>query len=150
MAIADGGELIVLAPGVDRFGEDGAIDALVRRYGYLGTPSVRRAVGENADLAGSLGAAAHLIHGSPEGRFTVTYCPRHLTREEIEAVGYRYSSLETMLERYHPAKMNPGLNLIAGEEIFFIPNPAQGLWAHRDRFWSLQEDLCKRELAHRN
>ena len=150
MALADAGELVVLAPGVDRFGEDAAIDVLVRRYGYRATPAIRRAVSENADLAGSLGAAAHLIHGSSEGRFTITYCPGHLSREEIEVVGYRYAPLEIMLERYDPAKMSPGPNVIAGEEVFFIPNPAQGLWAHRDRFWSPQEDLCKRELAHRN
>jgi nickel-dependent lactate racemase len=149
MAIADGGELVVLAPGVERFGEDAVIDTLVRRYGYAGTPAVRRAVRDHADLAGSLGAAAHLIHGSSEGRFTITYCPGHLSREEIEAAGYRYAPLEEMLERYNPAKMSAGPNVIAGEEVYFIANPAHGLWAHRDRFLSSQEDSCKRELAHR-
>ena len=149
MAIADGGELVVLAPWVERFGEDSAIDALVRRYGYAGTPTVRRAVRDHADLAKSLGAAAHLIHGSSEGRFTITYCPGPLGRDEIEAVGYRYAPLEEMLERYNPAKMSAGPNVIAGEEVYFIANPAHGLWAHRDRFLSPQEDSCKRELAHR-
>lgn len=38
MAIADGGELIVLAPGVHRFGEDQRIDELIRKYGYRTTP----------------------------------------------------------------------------------------------------------------
>src|SRR5690606_23237960 len=33
MAIADGGELIILAPGVKQFGEDAAIDALIRKFG---------------------------------------------------------------------------------------------------------------------
>jgi nickel-dependent lactate racemase len=150
MAIADGGELIVLAPGVDRFGEDAAIDTLVRRYGYAGTPAIRRAVLDNPDLAESLAAAAHLIHGSSEGRFTITYCPAHLSREEIEAVGYRHAPLDRMLELYDPAKMNQGPNLIRGEEVLFIANPAQGLWAHRERFLSSQEDSCRRELAHRN
>jgi hypothetical protein len=149
MAIADGGELVVLAPGVDRFGEDAAIDALVRRYGYAGTPAILRAVRDNADLAESLGAAAHLIHGSSEGRFTITYCPGHLKQEEIEAVGYRYAPLDRALEWYDPAKMNLGQNLIRGEEVFFIANPAQGLWTYRDRFILSQGDsACG--LAHRN
>ena len=150
MAIADGGELVVLAPGVDRFGEDAAIDVLVRRFGYAGTPAIRRAVRENADLAGSLGAAAHLIHGSSEGRFTITYCPGHLSQEEIEGVGYRYAPLDRMAKTYDPVNMNPGRNEIAGEEVFFIANPAHGLWAHRDRFLAPKEDSCRRELAHRN
>ena len=150
MAIADGGELVVLAPGVDRFGEDAAIDALVRRFGYGGMPGIRRSVRENTDLAGSLGAAAHLIHGSSEGRFTITYCPGQLSQEEIESVGYRYAPLDRMAKTYDPVKMTPGLNVIAGEEVFFIANPAHGLWAHRGRFLSLQEDSCRRELAHRN
>jgi nickel-dependent lactate racemase len=150
MAIADGGELVVLAPGVERFGEDAAIDALVRRYGYTGTPAIRRAVRDNADLAESLGAAAHLIHGSSEGRFTITYCPGHLSKEEIEAVGHRYAPLERMLERYDPAKMSAGPNVIAGKEVFFIANPAQGLWAHRGRFLLSQEDSRICGLAHRN
>ena len=150
MAIADGGELVVLAPGVDRFGEDAAIDLLVRRFGYTGTPAIRRAVGENADLAGSLGAAAHLIHGSSEGRFTITYCPGHLSQEEVESAGYRYAPLDRMAKKYDPVKMNPGPNVIAGEKVFFIANPAHGLSAHHDRFVPSQEDSWRRELAHRN
>lgn len=39
---------------------------------------------ESLHLKSNLSAAAHLIHGSSEGRFTVTYCPGGLTREEIE------------------------------------------------------------------
>jgi nickel-dependent lactate racemase len=79
MAIADAGELIVLAPGVKEFGEDAAIDRLIRKYGYRDTPATLAAVERNADLAANLSAAAHLIHGSSEGRFTITYCPGHLT-----------------------------------------------------------------------
>jgi nickel-dependent lactate racemase len=150
MAIADGGELVVLAPGVDRFGEDATIDALVRRYGYAGTPAIRRAVGEDTDLAGSLGAAAHLIHGSSEGRFTITYCSGHLSQQEIEAVGYRYAPFDRMANKYDPRKMSAGPNMIAGEEVFFIANPARGLWAHRDRFLSSHEDSRICGLTHRN
>ncbi len=89
MALADGAELIILAPGVKEFGEDKTIDALIRKYGYRGTPATLDAVEANADLANDLSAAAHLIHGSSEGRFTITWCPGHLTKEEIESVGFQ-------------------------------------------------------------
>lgn len=134
MAIADGGELIVLAPGVREFGEDAEIDQLIRRYGYRGTPATLEAVRRNPDLAANLSAAAHLIHGSSEGRFTITYSPGHLRREEIEGVGFRYAPLEEMLRRYDPARLADGFNTVDGEQIFFISNPALGLWAHRERF----------------
>ncbi|WP_158750486.1 lactate racemase domain-containing protein [Acidobacterium sp. S8] len=134
MALADGGELIVLAPGVKEFGEDKTIDALIRKYGYLGTPATLAAVEKHPDLASDLSAAAHLIHGSSEGRFTITYCPGSLTQREIESVGFRYADLKTMSERYDPAKLKNGYNTVDGEEIFFISNPGLGLWAYRGRF----------------
>jgi len=133
MALADGAELIILAPGVHEFGEDKGIDFLIRKYGYKGTPATLAAVSANADLGSDLSAAAHLIHGSSEGRFKITWCPGHLTREEIEGVGYAYGDLETMLKRYDPAKLSQGVNMVDGEEIFFVGNPALGLWAHRSR-----------------
>ena len=133
MALADGAELIILAPGVHEFGEDKGIDALIRKYGYRGTPATLQAVRENADLAGDLSAAAHLIHASSEGRFRIVWCPAHLSREEVESVGYEYRDLTTMLGRYDPAKLNHGYNHVGGEEIFFVANPGLGLWAHRSR-----------------
>lgn len=133
MVLADGAELIILAPGVRTFGEDGGIDALIRKYGYHGTSATLEAVKSNADLADELGAAAHLIHGSSEGRFTIQWCPAHLTRQEIEGVGYRYGDVKEVLARYDPAKLRPGYNYIAGEEIFFIANPGLGLWVCRDK-----------------
>ena len=133
MALADGAELIILAPGVREFGEDRAIDAMIRKYGYRGTPATLAAVEGNVDLAAALGAAAHLIHGSSEGRFNITWCPGHLTREEIEGVGYEYGDLALMLSRYDPEKLTHGYNVVDGEEIFFIANPGLGLWAHRSR-----------------
>lgn len=134
MALGDGAELIVLAPGVREFGEDAAIDALIRKYSYAGTPEVLRLVKENADLAGNLAAAAHLIHGSSEGRFSITYCPGHLSRAEVEGVRYGYAPLDAMLAKYDPRKLRDGMNEVDGEEVFYISNPALGLWAHRDRF----------------
>jgi nickel-dependent lactate racemase len=133
MALADGAELIVLAPGVRVFGEDRGIDALIRKYGYRGTPATLEAVGANPDLAGDLGAAAHLIHGSSEGRFTIRWCPGHLSKEEIEGVGFEYGDLKTMLARYSPRNLHYGYNRVDGEEVFFIPNPGLGLWAWRGK-----------------
>jgi nickel-dependent lactate racemase len=134
MAMADDGELLVLAPGVGVFGEDPEIDRLIRKYGYSGTPRVMQYVRETNDLPQNLSAAAHLIHGSSEGRFRITYCPGQLTRAEIEGVGYQYGELCTMLERYNPQSLRDGWNTLAdGERIFYISNPALGLWAHRSR-----------------
>ncbi|MGF7140077.1 nickel-dependent putative hexonate epimerase [Roseimarinus sediminis] len=139
MAMADGGELIVLAPALKEFGEDKQIDTLIRKYGYFGTPATLKAVDENDDLKANLGAAAHLIHGSSEGRFNITYCPGkqegNLSREEIESVGFATADYDEMTARYNPEKLKNGFNTLPdGEEIFYISNPALGLWAHEDRF----------------
>jgi len=133
MALADGADLVILAPGVREFGEDKGIDALIRKYGYRGTPATLAAVDANADLANDLGAAAHLIHGSSEGRFNVTWCPGQLTREEVESVGFRYGDLNAMLARYNLESLAHGYNQIDDEEVFFVGNPGLGLWAHRSR-----------------
>ena len=134
MAIADEGELIVLAPKVGIFGEDPQIDTLIRKYGYRTTPEIMKFMEENEDLRANLSAAAHLIHGSSEGRFSVTYCPGELTREEVESVGYQYGDLESMLQRYPAEDLREGWNETAdGERFYFIGNPALGLWAHKDR-----------------
>lgn len=136
MAIEDGGELIVLAPGLKEFGEDKTIDKLIRKYGYVTTPEVLKFVAENEDLRTNLSAAAHLIHGSSEGRFTIRYCPGPgVTREEIEAVNFSYGDLATMTDRYNPDVLVDGFNTLPdGEEIFYISNPALGLWAWREKF----------------
>jgi len=139
MAMADGGELIVLAPALKEFGEDQQIDQLIRKYGYFGTPATLKAVEENEDLQNNLGAAAHLIHGSSEGRFTVTYCPGkakgNISKAEIESVGFIYADIDEVTAKYNPETLKNGFNTLPnGEEIFYISNPALGLWAHADRF----------------
>ena len=136
MALADNAELIILAPGVKEFGEDPAIDGLIRKYGYRGISATLEAVSANADLAGDLGAAAHLIHGSSEGRFTIRWCAGELGKEEIEGVGFEHGDLNTMLMRYNPQKLRYGYNQIDGEEVFFIPNPGLGLWSFRGKLGS--------------
>jgi hypothetical protein len=140
MAIADNGELIVLAPGVTHFGEDPAIDVLIRRHGYHGTPATLAALHTDSDIAASLGAAAHLIHGSSEGRFTITYCTDPftggLTREEVEAVGFNWRPLPEELARLAITTKTPaGPHLDTdGIPFDYIANPALGLWATPTRF----------------
>jgi nickel-dependent lactate racemase len=134
MALADGAELVILAPGVKDFGEDAAMDRLIRKYGYFGTPATLAAVEQDQELAENLGAAAHLIHGSSEGRFTITYCPGGLSRNEICGAGFAYGDLESMTRKYDPQKLQYGYNQGDGEDIFFVPNPGLGLWACRERF----------------
>jgi nickel-dependent lactate racemase len=134
MAMADNGELIVLAPGLKEFGEDKEIDRLIRKYGYRGTPATLKSLKENEELGRNLSAAAHLIHGSSEGRFNITYCPGKLSRNEIESVNFRYADLPEMIKKYDPGILKDGYNKLAdGEEIFYISNPAVGLWASNNR-----------------
>jgi hypothetical protein len=134
MALADDADLIVLAPAVHEFGEDPAIDRLIRKYGYFGTPHTLEMVKQDPELAGNLSAAAHLIHGSSEGRFKITYCPGHLSKEETEKAGFQYGDSAAMTALYDPAKLADGWNTVNGEEIFFISNPGLGLWAYKGRF----------------
>ncbi|WP_419803848.1 lactate racemase domain-containing protein [Terriglobus sp.] len=134
MALADNAELIVLAPAVHEFGEDQTIDKLIRRYGYYGTPKTLDWVKHDPELAGNLSAAAHLIHGSSEGRFNITYCPGHLSREEIEKAGFQYGDPQQMMQKYNSETLKDGWNAIDGEEIFYVSNPGLGLWAYKERF----------------
>jgi len=136
MAIADDGDLIVLAPGLREFGEDKEIDRLIRKYGYKGTDNTLKMVAENEDIRNNLGAAAHLIHGSCEGRFRITYCPGKggVSADEIRSIGYECGDLDAMMEKYDVANLKDGYNTVNGEEIFYISNPALGLWALKENF----------------
>ncbi len=129
MAVADGGELLILAPGVKKFGEDPGIDGLIRKYGYTGRAHIMGLAQKQSDLQENLSAAAHLIHGSSDGRFRITYCTRYLTRQEVEGVGFAYQPYKEAVARYNPAALQDGWNRLPnGEEIYFIRNPALGLW----------------------
>ncbi len=135
MMIADGGRLTVLAPGVETFGEDEKIDRLIRRYGYRGTPATLEAVERDPEMSNDLSAAAHLIHGSSEGRFEIEYATEKLSRDEITSVGFKHVGLSDMLDTYNPDEMKDGWNTMAsGERIYYVSRPALGLWAHADRF----------------
>ena len=131
MAMADGGELIVLAPGVCRFGENDIQETLIRKYGYRGRIKTMESFQnpDNTDLRENMGVAAHIIHSSPDDRFTVTYAVRDISKEEVLSVGFGAADYEEMAKRYDPKKLTYGFNTMPdGEEVYFIPNPAIGLW----------------------
>jgi nickel-dependent lactate racemase len=133
MAIADGGELVILAPGVNTFGEDKEIDRLIRKYGYVGREKVIKLFKERDDLKNNMSAAAHLIHGSSDGRFKITYAVDKISQEEIEQVNYSAADYNEMAKKYPVDTLKTGWNIIDGEEIYYIPNPALGLWIEKGR-----------------
>lgn len=145
MAIADGGELLIIAPGVERFGEQPEVDTLIRKYGYKGTPRTLALYETEADMQAIPHGVAHLIHGSSEGRFTITYAPgRKISKEEIEQVGYQYADAVEMQRRYDPAAMKEGWNTMPdGEEVFYISTPSAGLWATNAKL----KNPARRELV---
>lgn len=136
-ALAQGGELLILAPGLKRFGEQPEIDALIRKYGYSGTENVMRLYNqcpEEGDLKNFAVGTAHLIHGSSEGRFTITYAPGKMNKQDIESVCFQYADLDEMMKRYNPSELKNGYNTMPdGEEIYFISTPSAGLWSTQDR-----------------
>ncbi|MBN2213576.1 MAG: DUF2088 domain-containing protein [Bacteroidales bacterium] len=132
--IADGGELLIIAPGVERFGEQKEVDLLIRKYGYKGTPYTLNAYNSDPELHELGHAAAHLMHGSSEGRFKITYAPGKLSRDEITGVGFDYVDIQKAINIYKPETLKDGLNIINGEEIYFIPSPSLGLWTAREKF----------------
>lgn len=134
MAIADGGELIVLAEGITKFGEDPGVDTLIRKYGYCGRLQVLDLFRKNEDLQNNMGTAAHLIHSSSDGRFQITYAVKNITLEEIEGVGFKSASYDEMIKKYNPKELKAGWNTVGDEEVFFIPNPALGLWIDNNNF----------------
>jgi nickel-dependent lactate racemase len=144
MAIADGGELLIIAPGVERFGEQPEVDALIRKYGYKGTPNTLALYKTEADMQAIPHGVAHLIHGSSEGRFTITYAPGHLSQAEIEQVGYQYADLAAVQARYNAETMQEGWNTMPdGEEVFYISTPSAGLWTTRAKL----DDPHRRDLS---
>lgn len=133
-AMDDGGELLIIAPGLKRFGEQDEVDQIIRKFGYAGTPAVMKAWKENDILQDLTHATAHLIHGSSEGRFKITYAPGHLTKEEIEGVNFGYMDYNEAVNRYNPEKMKDGFNTMPdGEEVYFISTPSAGLWTTKDK-----------------
>jgi nickel-dependent lactate racemase len=136
MALADDGELLIIAPGLKRFGEQPEVEQIIRKYGYCGTPKVMEAYRSDPFLRNYAHAAAHLIHGSSEGRFRITYAPGFLSKAEIEGIGYGYADLGETLKKYPLDILHEGYNdMINGERIFFIPTPSAGLWATKQKLF---------------
>lgn len=144
MALADGGELIIIAPGLKRFGEQPEVDDFIRKYGYVGTPRVMEQYRRNADMQDLAHATAHLIHGSSEGRFRITYAPGHLTKADLEQVNFGYTDLPAAVARYQPQRCQEGWNTtVDGERFFFIPTPSAGLWATREKLYERPGGFAK-------
>jgi hypothetical protein len=136
MAMADGGELLIIAPGLKRFGEQPEVDSLIRQYGYSGTEKIMKLFKTEPIMQDLTHGTAHLIHGSSEGRFTITYAPGHLSKEEVKSVNFNYADLNETLERYNPEKMKNGFNTMPdGEEVYFINTPSAGLWTTREKLY---------------
>lgn len=143
MALADNGELVIIAPGLERFGEQPEVEAIIRKYGYCGTEKALAQYRQNKDLQDFAHATAHLLHGSSEGRFKINYAPGHLSKEDIEQVHFGYADLKETTARYNPEKMKEGWNKLPdGEEIFFISTPSAGLWSTKDRLEKRQSSLA--------
>jgi nickel-dependent lactate racemase len=132
-AMKEGGELIIIAPGISVFGEIPGIDVLIRKYGYAGTEKIKELVRESPDLGFNLAVAAHLIHGSPDGGFSVTLCPGKMGKDEVERVHFYYEDPDVMMKLYDPGRLKPGKNVLkGGEEIYFVQQPGLGLWTSRE------------------
>lgn len=130
-ALADGGEIILIAPGLKKFGEDPDNDKLISKYGYVGTDKVVQLVEQDQKLKNNLAAAAHMIQGSSEGRFEITVACKELSKKEIEGVNFNYLPLDKALKKYDINELNPGANIVDNEEIFYVDNPATGLWVYK-------------------
>ncbi len=133
MIVADGGELIVLAPGVNTFGENAEVDQAIRAYGYTGTARILELYRQGA-FENLLMVSAHLIHGSSDGRFQITYAtdPKLLTKEEVESVGFKYMDVHEAMKRYDPTVLKNGWSILpGGEEIYYVDAPGLGLWKCR-------------------
>jgi len=142
MAMAENGELLIIAPGLRRFGEQPEVDTVIRKYGYSGTQRIMglwKMCPDGGDLRDLTHATAHLIHGSSEGRFNITYAPGHLSGDEIRSVGFQYMELPSALRRYDPERMRNGFNVMPdGEEVFYINTPSAGLWSTKERIGDTQ------------
>lgn len=133
LAMADNGHLVIIGPGVSEFGEDETIDKLIRKYGYHGTSAVLDYVKQDNMMSTNLGVPAHLIHGSTEGRFNVTWCPGHISREEIEKAGFNYADYHYMSQHFSINSLKEGYNTTNNGTVYYNTNPGAGLWAVKNK-----------------
>ena len=53
----------------------------------------------------------------------------------MRGVCYNYMPYDEAVKRYDPARLKDGFNTLPdGEEIYYISNPALGLWADRNKY----------------
>lgn len=134
MIVADGGELVVLAPGISTFGESPEVDQAIRVYGYKGTQRILELYRQGA-FENLLMVSAHLIHGSSDGRFGITYAtdPALLSKAEVESVGFQHMDVREAMGRYNRNVLRNGWNTLPdGEEIYYVDAPGLGLWKCRE------------------
>ena len=61
--------------------------------------------------------------------------PSYITKEEVLGVGFGACDYDEAVARYNPETLEYGYNTMPdGEEIYFIPNPALGLWINKEKF----------------
>ena len=101
--------------------------------------STLAAVAADPELADNLSAAAHLIHGSSEGRFRIVYCTDPaaggLSQAEVEGAGFAWRSLADELGRLQVDGSTPTGERVDldDQSFYFVANPALGLWSTADR-----------------
>ncbi len=134
-ALENNGNLVIIAPGLTNFIEDPTLDDLIRKFGYLGKEAILEKVNKSKLLQENLSLAAHLIQGSSENKFKITYCTKNLSENDFRTVNYNWMNLEGAIKYYQIKKLKRGLNILPdGNEIFYITNPSINLWIARKKF----------------
>ena len=136
MAIADGGELLILAPGIATLGEDPTMNQVLNHHGYHTSEEILKIMEtpEGKDLCDNRGVASHMILSTSDNRFKITYALKALDAQTIENAKFNWVNFDDVVTKYDPAKLKDGYNTVDGEEIYYISNPALGLWADKSRF----------------
>lgn len=145
MCLADGGELILLAPGIERLAADDAPLAVYRRTGYLGAAELRERQRTDPELGNEPWLATHLLNGSTNGRSKIYHALDGIDAETLRALNLWPMELEETLFRYRPAKAKAGWNITnEGEKFFFIPDPTAGLWSTKKRLMNRLNEFARR------
>ena len=135
MCIADGGELIIICPGIRAFAENSFADSFIRKYGYRSKQELLDIVEKSGEMEDYMLPLSQMILSDTGKRFKVTYAAKDISREELESVYCNWISYEDVIKKYDPESLQEGENILPdGEEIFYVHKPAQGLWSEINRF----------------
>lgn len=127
--VQEGGEIIVIAPGLHVFGENDLADQAIRKYGYRPREEMLELYKSDPLLSGNMSLAGHLIRCVPSLETRLTYCTDQIPQEEIEHAGFHYMSVEEAMAAYPCESWQTGWRTLPnGEEIYFVRNAALGLW----------------------